>query len=124
MLQGDTPVRSDSVESIRQYFVDDGTKYLVGDFMIGIAFFIFFIPYLIALRWFLGSAEGTPAIWSWMAFAGGLLSTVLGFVSGIFWGALALGLEDNPEMDDSTIRLMMDLNAIGFAGAMIAIALS
>jgi uncharacterized protein YneF (UPF0154 family) len=122
-LQGEPPVRGDSIESIRAYFIDDGTKYLVGDFIVGIGFVIFYLPYVIALRWFLGSAEGTPAIWSWMAFAGGALSVMLGFVSGIFWSALALGLEDNPGLDDSTIRLMMDLNAVSFAGTMMAIAL-
>jgi len=123
VLQGDTPMRSDSTESIRQYFVDDGQKYLVGDFLIGVAFFIFFIPYVIALRWVLGSAEGSPPIWSWMAFTGGVTATVVGFVSGLTWAALALGLKDNPQLDDATIRLMMDLNAVGFAGVTIAVAL-
>jgi hypothetical protein len=123
VLQGETPSRSDSIESIRAYFVDDGTKYLVGDFLIGVGFIIFYVPFVIAFRWFIGSAEGQPPIWSWMAFTGGLMATILGFVSGITWAALALGLEDNPQLDDATIRLMMDINAVSFAGVTLAIAL-
>ena len=62
VLQGDSPSRTDSIESIRQYWIDDGTRYLVGDFLISVAFMIFFTPYLIALRWFVGRGEGWPPI--------------------------------------------------------------
>lgn len=123
ILQADTPMRGDDIDDIRQYFLDDGTKYLVGDFVLGVAFIIFYLPYVIAFRWFLGSAEGSPPIWSWFAFSGGILAVVMGFLGGIFWSALALGLEDNPELDDASIRLMMDLNAVCFAGVTIAVGL-
>lgn len=123
VLQGETPSRTDSIESIRRYFVDDGNKYLVGDFLIMLGFIIFYVPFIIGFRWVLGGAEGKPAIWSWMAFSGGLMATIFGGVAGAGWAALALGLKDNPELDDGTIRLIMDMNAVAFSVVTLAVAL-
>lgn len=113
-LQGETPSRTDSVESIRAYFLDDGDMYLAGDYVLAIGFVIFFLPYVIGLRWYLGSREGSPPIWSWMSFTGGVFATAIGAMAGVFWGALALTMERNPELDDSVIILLMDLDAYAY----------
>jgi hypothetical protein len=123
IIQGEPPSRDDSIDSIRQYFVDDGDMYLVGDYLTGIGFVIFFLPYLIALRWYLGVAEGSPPIWSWMTFTGGLVAVILGGIASVFWGAMALGLRDNPDLDDATIRLLMDIDAFAFNGISLGLAL-
>jgi hypothetical protein len=123
ILQGDFPTRSDSIESIREYWVEDGDMYLVGDYITSVAFIIFFLPYVVGLRWLLGTAEGSPPIWSWMAFAGAIVTIVGGYASAMLWGGLALGLEDNPELDDATIQLVMDIGAFTFSVFTLGIAL-
>lgn len=123
VLQGDVPARSDTPEDIRQFFVDNGQEYLVGDFLVSLGFIFFFVPYAIGLRWMLGSAEGSPAIWSWMAFAGGVIATVIGGVVGLGYSALAIGLASNEDLTDPTLRLIVDMNAVGFALTMVALAL-
>jgi len=104
-VQGDTPMRDDSIQDIRAYFSDDGDLYLVGDYITGIAFVFFFLPYVVTLRWVLGSGEGWPPIWSWL--------TVVGGVSIVALGALAISA-DNTEIDDSSVRLLTEMNTYFF----------
>ena len=115
ILQGDFPTRSDSIESIREYWVEDGDMYLIGDYITSLAFVIFYLPYVIGLRWFLGTAEGSPPIWSWMAFTGAIVAIVAGYAGAMVAGGLALGLEDNPDLDDATIQTLMDISAFTFS---------
>jgi hypothetical protein len=118
-MTGDTPVRGDSIEEIRAYFEDDGDLYRVGDYLGGIAFVFFFLPYLVILRWVLGSGEGWPAIGSWLTVIGGLALVVIGGTGSVFFGAIAIAADD-PEIyaqvDDSTIRMLVEMNAYAFTG--------
>ncbi len=114
LISGETPSRDDSIEEIRQYFTDDGDMYLVSDYLGAIAFIFFFLPYLVTLRWVLGSGEGWPPIWSWLAVIGGVLMVAFGGAASFFWGALANGAAENPEVDDSAIRTLMELDAYAF----------
>ena len=114
VLQGDSPSRDDSIEKIRTYFTDDGQVYLVGDYLIAIAFILMFLPYLVTLRWVLGSREGWPPIWSWLTVIGGVATAIMGGVAGTFWGALAIGVAENPDVDDSVIRTLMELDSYAF----------
>jgi hypothetical protein len=115
-LTGDTPQRDDSIEDIRKFFADDGEMYLVGDYMTGIAFVFFFLPYLVTLRWVLGSGEGWPPIWSWLTVIGGLSLVVIGGANSVFFGALAIS-EGNPEIiDGASVRLLMEMSAYAFTG--------
>jgi len=113
IIPGEPPMRDDSIQEIRQYFQDDGDIYLAGDYMVGIAFVLFFVPYLVTLRWVLGSGEGWPPIWSWVTVAGGLTMLVLGGTGAAAFGTLALSA-DNPEIDDSSVRLLMEMNSYSF----------
>jgi hypothetical protein len=116
LLTGDTPTRDDSIEDIRKFFADDGEMYLVGDYIAGIAFTFFFIPYLVTLRWVLGSAEGWPPIWSWVTVLGGVGFLVIGGTQSVFFGALAIS-EGKPEViSDESIRLIMEITTYGFTG--------
>ena len=122
-LTGDTPSRGDSIEDIRKFFADDGEMYLVGDYIGGIAFVFFFLPYLVTLRWVLGSGEGWPPIWSWLTVLGGVSMLVLGGTSAVFFGTLAISV-DNPEMiDDSAVRLLMEMSTYAFTGFSLTLAL-
>ena len=115
-LTGDTPQRDDSIEDIRKFFADDGEMYLVGDYMTGIAFVFFFLPYLVTLRWVLGSGEGWPPIWSWLTVIGGVSMLLIGGTSAVFFGALAIS-EGNPDViDDASVRLLMEMSTYAFTG--------
>jgi hypothetical protein len=113
IIQGEPPMRDDSIQEIRKYFADDGTKYLVGDYMTSIGFVLFFLPYLVTLRWVLGSGEGWPPIWSWLTVVGGLIMVALGGAGAMAFGTLAISA-DNKEIDDSSIRLFMEMNSYAF----------
>ena len=54
VLQGDTPTYDQSAAEIREFWADDGQRYLIGDYLIGIGFVIFFLAFLSALRGLLG----------------------------------------------------------------------
>lgn len=114
IIQGEPPMRDDSIETIREYFTSDADAYLIGDYILTIAFVFFFLPYVVALGWLLIRAEGTPPIWSTMAIAGGFGVLVVGAAQQFLWGALALGLENNPELDDAMIRYVMDASSYAF----------
>jgi hypothetical protein len=113
IIQGEPPMRDDSVQQIREYFADDGTKYLVGDYMTSIGFVLFFLPYVVTLRWVLGSGEGWPPIWSWLTMVGGVMTVALGGAGAMAFGTLAISA-DNAEIDDSSIRLFMELSTYAF----------
>jgi hypothetical protein len=113
-LAGDTPTRDDSIEEIRAYFQDDGDIYLIGDYISGLAFVFFFIPYLVILRWVLGSREGWPALGSWLTVLGGVLMVALGGAGAMTFGTLALSA-DNSEIDDSSVRLLVEMNSYAFS---------
>ena len=119
-LQGDTPMTTDPPAEVREYLADNGTRYLTGDFIISIGFVFGFWPFLSALRSLLGQAEGEPRMWSRYALIGGLVATVFGALSSLFWGALALGGAD--VADDSLTRTFMHASDYGFSGITFAFA--
>lgn len=115
VLQGEAPTFDEPVDEIRDWFTDNGEQYLVGDYLIGLAFVVFFIPFVASLRGLLAAAEGGAAVWSRVAFAGGLLFLIFGATASVFWGALAYGFGVAENADDETIRTLMYLDVAGFA---------
>ena len=122
-LTGDTPTRDDSIEDIRKFFADDGEMYLVGDYIAGLAFILFFLPYLVTLRWVLGSGEGWPPIWSWLTVLGGVSFLVVGGTQAVFFGALAISEGDPEVIDDAGVRLLMEMSTYAFTGFTLTLAL-
>ncbi|MEX0682086.1 MAG: DUF4386 family protein [Dehalococcoidia bacterium] len=123
VLQGESPSRDDSIEDIRQYFSDDGDMYLVGDWLIGVAFFFFFLPYAVVLSYMVRRDDGMPPILANLVVIGAVTATVFGGVASIPWGALAIGAAENPEVDDSAIRTLMELDTYGFTLSQLPIGL-
>ena len=113
ILQAEPPMRDDSIQDIRKYFMDDGTKYLVGDYLTGIAFVVLFLPYVVTLRWVLGSGEGWPPIWSWLTVICGVAMVALGGAGSLAFGTLAISA-DNKEINDSSVRLLVEMNTYAF----------
>lgn len=112
LIQGDTPMPNKTANEIRDYFVDNDTAYMIGDFIIGIAFIFFLMPFASALRSFLGRAEGPAAMWSRLTFAGALLFTAAGAATSGTFGALAY---DKAQFaDDNLLKLIVDGNYYTF----------
>jgi hypothetical protein len=108
-LQGEPPMRSDPVDEIRAFWVDDGESYLTGDYIIGLGFILFFIPFVSSLSGLLGIAEGAPRMWSRVVLGGGILFLALAAASGAAWTTLAFG-DVAENASDDTIVLLMDLS--------------
>jgi hypothetical protein len=122
-LQGDSPTDSDSIQDIRQYFADNATQYAVGDFLIAIGFIFFFLTFAVGLRWVLGPTEKGAPILSWLATIGAVSATIIGGLSGVPFGALTLAEKNGYQLDDSTVRALVLLDAyafnlLGFAAAL------
>ena len=122
VVQGEAPQFDEPVDDIRDWFADNGEQYLVGDYMVGLAFMLFFLPFLASLRGLLAAAEGGAAVWSRVAFAGGLLFLIMGATASVFWGALAFSFGVVGEGDEATIRTLMYLDHVSFAAFALTLA--
>ena len=121
VVRGEPPTFDDPVDEIRDWFTDNGEQYLIGDYLITLGFIFFFLPFLASLRGLLASAEGGPAVWSRVAFAGGLVFLILGAVASSFWGTLAYSFGVVEEGEEGTIKTLMYLDQVGFTGAFMAV---
>ena len=122
VVQGEPPSFDEPVDEIRDWFTDNGEQYLVGDYMVGLAFMLFFLPFLASLRGLLAAAEGGPAVWSRIAFTGGLLYLILGTTASFFLEALAFSFGVVEEGDEATIRTLMYLDHVSFAAFALTLA--
>jgi hypothetical protein len=115
IVGGAPPDYTDSAEEIRDWFGKNGGRYLFGDHITGVAFVLFFLPFLSSLRGVLGLAEGGSGMWSRVAFAGGFATLILGGAASFFWGALAFGLDVRQDgLNDESIRTLMYLDHFAF----------
>jgi hypothetical protein len=123
IVQGGEPAMyGDSPDEIRTYWADNGQAYLTGDFIIGLGFVLFFLPFLSALRSLLGAAEGAPQMWSRVIFGGGILVFAMAGAAGSFWTTLAFGDVAAEASDDTLVLLMaLDIGAWHFAVAGFAV---
>jgi hypothetical protein len=119
-IQGGAPVYDEGVDEIRAYWVDDGGSYLTGDYILGLAFFLLYIPYLVALRTLLGNAEGGSQICSRIAFVGGLMVIVLAATAAVSWTTLALAAE---QLSDESIMLLSYVDLAAYNAASLPICL-
>ncbi|HET9216628.1 MAG TPA: hypothetical protein VFR18_06590 [Terriglobia bacterium] len=70
--------------AIAAWFAENGLQYRVGHFVAGVAFLLFYVPFFAGLCERLRAAEGSPAIWSRVTWAGAILSPAAGTTSGAF----------------------------------------
>src|SRR5439155_25895854 len=69
--------------------------------------------YVLTLRWVLGSCESWPPIWSWLTVIGGVMMVALCAAGSLAFGTLAISA-DNKEIDDSSVRLLVEMNTYAF----------
>ena len=109
--------------AIAAWFAESSQTYRVGHFVAGLAFLLFYVPFFAGLCERLRAAEGTPAIWSRVTWAGAMLSPAAGTTSGAFIvGAALLAETVSPEV----ARFAIASNFYGFvvSGALSGIAMT
>ncbi len=107
------PDYNDPVEEITAYFVDNDTAYLVGDYIAGLGFIIFFLIFLVSLSRVLRSAEGSGGLWSVLALVGGLVGLAFAGATATFWGVLAF--QAAADGNDAIVRTLMYMQFVGDA---------
>jgi hypothetical protein len=114
VLQGEPPAYNASLAEVRQFFTDNSTRFLIGDYLAGLAFLLLFLPFVVGFRSLLGAAEGGPQIASRLVLVGGLATVLVGDTATVFQDTLALGAA-NPELQDTTVRAFLYANAAAIA---------
>ena len=108
---GVTPPYDDPIGEIREYWEDDGRRYLVVQYASLLAMVIFLLPYMVALTTMLGRAEAGARLWSNVSLAGGVCFVAITIAINSIWTALALGAD---AISDDGMRTLMYLDAAAF----------
>jgi len=108
---GVTPPYDDPIGEIREYWEDDGRRYLVVQYFGLLAGVIFLLPYMVALTTLLGRAEGGARLWSRVSFAAGVCFVAITIAINSIWTGLALGAD---AISDDGMRTLMYLDAAAF----------
>ena len=113
-VQGSYPDFDEPIDEVRAWFTDNGEQFLVGSYLIVLAFVLFFLPFLSSLRAVMARAEGGDAVWSRVTFAAGLAFVAAGVVVSSFDSVLAFhyGVVKEGDLDEGTIRSLMYLDYI------------
>ena len=108
---GVTPPYDDPIGEIREYWEDDGRRYLVVQYVGLLTMVIFLLPYIVALTTLLGRAEKGAHLWSNVSLAGGVCFVAITISINSIWTALALGAD---AISDDGMRTLMYLDAAAF----------
>jgi hypothetical protein len=108
---GVTPPYDDPIGEIREYWENDGRRYLVVQYFGLLAMVIFLLPYMVALTTLLGRAEKGARLWSNVSLAGGVCFVAITIAINSIWTALALGAG---AISDDGMRTLMYLDAAAF----------
>lgn len=122
ILQGEPPAYDQPIEATRALFTGD-SRYLLGDYIAGIAFVLCFMPYTVGLHRVLASAEAEPRIGSMLFLVGGIATVVIGDVATAFLDAVAIG-QGASELPDAAIRAFLRADAVAIAAIGLPMALT
>lgn len=92
------PAHGQDEVALVRWFGENGHRYRVGHVFAGLAFLLFYFPFFAGLCEKLRQAEGAPAIWSRVAWAGAIMCPAVGTAGGMFLvGAALLGGRVSPQ---------------------------
>jgi Domain of unknown function (DUF4386) len=117
------PQYNQDAAAIAAWFAENSRPYRVGHFVAGVAFLFFYVPFFAGLCERLRAAEGTPAIWSRVTWAGAILSPAAGTTSGAFIVGAAL-LENTVAPDVARFAIASNFYAFVVSGALTGIAMT
>jgi len=103
--------------TITSWYATNSPAFLSGQFVSGLGFLLFYLPFLAGICALLRSAEGGHAIWSRVAFAGGILFPAAGTAGGILLTGLAL-LKGNVQPDVARLAITAGSYGISVSGAL------
>jgi Domain of unknown function (DUF4386) len=109
--------------AIAAWFAENSQMYRVGHFVAGLAFLLFYVPFFAGLCERLRAAEGTPAIWSRVTWAGAILSPAAGTTSGAFIVGAAL-LADTVSPEVARFAIASNFYAFIVSGSLSGIAMT
>ena len=122
ILQGEPPPFDQPAAEARGFFAARGGRYLVGDYLAGLAFIFGFLPFVVGLRSLLGRAEGGLQVGSRLLLIAGVTTVVVGDAATVFTDAMALA-GGGGELNDATIHALLDANAVAIAAIGLPMAL-
>lgn len=112
ILQSGSPSVDTELGSAREYFSDDGQRYLAGAFLLGLASFLFFVPFVSGLSYFVRLGEAGPQINGRLVLIAGVLLVALAATASIPAAALAFG--GATDLDDGTLRILLTMDHVGY----------
>lgn len=93
------PAYDQDPAAIVAWFAEHGHRFRLGHLLAGLAFLLLYFPFFAGLCERLRQAEGEPAIWSRVSWAGAILCPAVGSAAGMFVVGLAyLGGRASPEV--------------------------
>jgi hypothetical protein len=111
VVRGNAPSYDEPMDVLRRFWEDDGHQYLVGQYIVLLAFVLFF-PFVVALSVVLGRAEGEPRMWSRVSLVGGVVFLAVGLDVNASWLTLAFSAD---HLSDDGINTLMHLDAGAYA---------
>jgi len=107
VMQGGGPSPDDSPAEIKQWFLDNDSKYMIGDIIFAIAFVFFFLPYVGMLSTFLARKETDGAGWPRVVQGYGTAMLAVGAATAGIQGALAYDAANFA--DDGLLKFAVDV---------------
>lgn len=111
------PVYSQDKATFVLWFAENGQWYRFGHFLAGLAFMLFYFPFFAGFCERLRKAEGRPAIWTRVTWAGAIMSPAAGTIAGAFIMGLAL-LENKVSPEVSQFGMAAHFYAYTVSGAL------
>lgn len=115
-LNNSPPQYNQDKTIIALWFVQNGSWYCFGHFFAGLAFLLFYFPFFAGFCERLREAEGTPAIWTRVVWAGAIMSPAVGTIAGSFITGTAL-LEGSASPEVSQFAMSANFYAMVVSGA-------
>ena len=111
------PTVNDSIADTRMWWADHGQQYLWSEVIISLGIILFLVPYLVALRDYLGRIGTAPT--SAIAVLAVVFWLLVGASASTFGAILALGVDQIDS--DGTIRALQWGDFAGFSGNSLAL---
>lgn len=84
------PTYNQDLTTFARWWSENGQWFRFGHFLAGMAFLLFYFPFYAGLCEILKKAEGKPAIWTRVTWAGAIMSPAAGTIAGAFIMGIAL----------------------------------